>query len=245
MKSSSSSRCQLVIWSLDRQAAAECAATSGRRPADLVSTYFDTKKLKLLRKGLSLRLRQIGRRLVQTVKQENGAGAALFDRNEWEQDIDAKQPDLDAVRDTALAPLLNKKLRRDLKPVFETRVRRKVFEIQSGDSEIALSVENGVVEAGRKSSPLCELELELKHGHLSDLFRLAKALAREVPPQLAVKSKADRGYALLTAEKPEAVKAVRVELVSDADVQSRFPDHREGLLAPTPRQRTGDARWRA
>jgi hypothetical protein len=33
------------------------------------------------------------------------------------------------VRDTALATLLNKKLRRGLKPVFETRVRRKVFQM--------------------------------------------------------------------------------------------------------------------
>jgi inorganic triphosphatase YgiF len=199
------------------------AATSARKPASLVSTYFDTNKLKLRRKGLSLRVRQIGRRLVQTVKQENGAGGgALLARGEWEHDILAKQPDLDAARDTALAPVLNKKLQRSLKPVFETRVRRKVFQIQSGDSEVEVSVDNGTVEAGRKSSPLCEVELELKKGQLTDLFRLAKRLAQEVPAQLAVKSKADRGYALLTGEKAEAVKAVPVGLVPDADVQSAF-----------------------
>jgi hypothetical protein len=31
-------------------------------------------------------------------------------RGEWEHDVPAKQPDLNAARDTALAPLLNKKL---------------------------------------------------------------------------------------------------------------------------------------
>ena len=46
------------------------------------------------------------------------------------------------------APLLNKKLRRGLKAVFETRVRRKVFRLQSGESEIELSIDKGQVEAG-------------------------------------------------------------------------------------------------
>jgi triphosphatase len=110
------------------------------KPVNLVSVYFDTDKLKLHQRGLSLRVRRIGRRLVQTVKQENNGKAALFDRGEWEHDVPAKQPDLDAVRDTALAPLLNEKLRRGLKPVFETRVCRKVFHIQCGESEIELSI---------------------------------------------------------------------------------------------------------
>jgi inorganic triphosphatase YgiF len=198
------------------------AATSGRRPADLVSVYFDTDKLNLRRKGVSLRVRRIGRRLVQTVKQEGSANGPLLARGEWEQDIHAPQPDLDSAHDNALAHMLNKKLRRSLKPMFETRVRRKVFEIQDGDSEVELSIDKGTIEAGRKSSPLCEVELELKQGQVTDLFKLARTLAQEVPAQLAVKSKADRGYALLTAEQAGAVKAGPIALAPDADVQSAF-----------------------
>jgi inorganic triphosphatase YgiF len=167
-------------------------------------------------------VRRIGRRHVQTIKQENNGNTALFARGEWERDIRAKQPDLNAARDTALAPLLNKKLRRALKPVFETHVRRKVFQIRSGQSEIELSIDKGKVEAGRKSSPLCEVELELKRGQAADLFKLAKMLAHEVPVQLAVKSKADRGYALLTAEKAAPVKAVPVAFAPESDVQRAF-----------------------
>jgi inorganic triphosphatase YgiF len=183
---------------------------SAGKPANVVSVYFDTDKLKLRHKGLSLRVRRIGRRLVQTVKQENGTGAVLFARNEWEKDIRTRQPDLDAARDTALAPLLNKKLREGLKPVFKTSVRRRVFQIQRGASEIEVSIDKGRVAAGQQSSPLCEVELELKHGKATDLFTLAKTLANEVPVLLAVKSKSDRGYALLTAEKPAAVRAAPV-----------------------------------
>jgi triphosphatase len=195
---------------------------AAKSASSLVSVYFDTDKLKLRQQGLSLRLRQIDGRLVQTVKQENDGSAALFARGEWEHDVHGNQPDLDAARETALAPLLNKKLRRGLRPVFETRVRRKVFQVQSGESEVELSIDQGQVEAGRKSSPLCEVELELKQGQPADLFKLAKTLAQEVPVQLAVSSKADRGYALLTAEKACAIKAAPVALPPDADVQSAF-----------------------
>jgi len=198
------------------------ASASGRELTNIKSVYFDTDTLDLRQRGLSLRVRQIDGRHVQTVKRENGARSPLFAREEWEQDIDAKQPDLEAARDTALAPLLNKKLRRALKPVFATRVRRDVFQIQSGESEVEVSIDQGKVEANGKSSPLCEVELELKQGQAADLFKLAKTLADEVPMHLAVKSKADRGYALLTNEKPAAVHAGPVVLAPDASAASAF-----------------------
>src|SRR5262245_43434719 len=147
------------------------ASKSAAKPVNLVSVYFDTNKLQLRQKGLSLRVRRIGRRYVQTIKQENNGNAALFARGEWEHEDPAKQPDLNAARDTALAPLLNKKLHRALKPVFETHVWRKVLQVRSGPSEIELSIDKGKVEAGRKSSPLCEVELELKQGQAADLFK--------------------------------------------------------------------------
>src|SRR4029450_5088890 len=59
------------------------------------------------------------------------------------------------------------------------------------------------VEAGRQSSPLCEVELELKRGESAELFKLARMLAEEVPVQLAVKSKAEHGYALIAGRPAE------------------------------------------
>ena len=206
------------------------ATTAAGKPATLVSVYFDTDKLKLRNKGLSLRVRRIGRRHVQTIKQVSGEIAAVFARNEWEHDIGGKQPDLEAARDTALGPLLNKKLRRGLKPLFETRVRRTVYPIHSGDSEIDLIIDRGKVEAGRQSSPLCELELELKRGESGELFKLARTLAEQVPIQLSVRSKAERGYALIAGEEPEAVKAAPVALTPDSNRQAAFQAIARGCL---------------
>src|SRR5262249_59320968 len=83
-------------------------------------------------------------------------------------------------------------------------------------------IDKGKVEAGRQSSPLCEVELELKRGETAELFKLARMLADEVPVQLAVKSKAERGYALIAGEPPEAVKAAPVALTPDCSRQAAF-----------------------
>src|SRR4051794_34432314 len=103
-----------------------------------VSVYFDTDKHKLRKNGLTLRVRRIGKRYIQTIKASN---SGLFDRQEWEAEIAGETPDLDLVRGTALEPLFNGKVRRQLKPLFETRVRRSLYPLANGNHAIALTVD--------------------------------------------------------------------------------------------------------
>lgn len=214
------------------------------KPATLVSVYFDTDTHRLRDKGVSLRVRRIGRRHVQTVKLENGA-STLFDRAEWERDIPGKDPDLDLARKTGVKALRSKKLRHTLKPVFETRVRRRAYTISNRDSEIAFTIDKGTVEAGRRSSPLCEVELELKRGESAALFRLARTLAEEVPVRLAIQSKSERGYALVEEEEPAAVKAAPVALSPEMSRQTAFQVIARAclhhLVANQPALQVGDA----
>src|SRR5262245_50760916 len=125
VKSSSSSKCR--FYRLARSSLLRAARKKSSKPATLVSVYFDTDKLKLRNKGLSLRVRRIGRRHIQTIKRESGEGAALFTRDEWEHQIGGGQPDLDVAQDGG--HVFGKKVRRGLKPIFETRVRRTVYPI--------------------------------------------------------------------------------------------------------------------
>src|SRR6266446_4895796 len=208
------------LYRLARSSLLQAARKRPSKLATLVSVYFDTDKLRLRGKGLSLQVRRIGRRHVQTIKQESNGSAALFARNEWEHQIGGRQPELDVTKDPALRPVFNKNVRRGLKPIFETRVRRTVYPIRSGDSEIELTLDRGKIEAGRQSTPLCELEL--KRGESAELFKLARVLADEVPVQLAVRSEAERGYALVAGEEPEAVKAAQVALTPDWSRQTAF-----------------------
>src|SRR5207342_583599 len=150
----------------------------------------------------------------QTVKQE-GARAALLTRNEWEQPIRGDQPDLAVARGTGLKGVLTKKLARKLKPMFETSVRRTTYPMRDGYTEIDLTLDEGKVVAGRRSSPLHEIELELKSGAPVDLFKLARILGQDVPMQLSLRTKAERGYALIEGRPPATVKAQPVGLTRD------------------------------
>jgi inorganic triphosphatase YgiF len=193
-----------------------------RRPTYLVSVYYDTDTLKLHKHGLTLRVRRIGRRYVQTVKRESDASSALMDRCEWEHDIAGRKPNLALAGDTGLESILSRKLQARLKPLFETRVRRMVYPIRSGGSEIELTIDKGTIAAGRQSSPICEVELELKRGDAAELFKVARSLAQQVPVQLTVTSKPERGYALIVGKKASAVGAAPVAISPDASYQTAF-----------------------
>jgi inorganic triphosphatase YgiF len=106
----------------------------GAGEQDLASVYFDTPKHKLGRNGISLRIRRNGEKRLQTVKSQGADGS--FRRGEWESEIKGDVPDLRKVQGTALEPLLTKKLKHKLMPVFETRVRRTIAPVRRNGSRI-------------------------------------------------------------------------------------------------------------
>ena len=181
------------------------------RTKNIVSVYFDTPDFKLRKSGFTLRVRRDGRRRLQTVKQESNGGV-LLTRNEWEQTIRSNEPDLDAARDTGLKPVLSKKIARKLKPLFETSVRRTIFPLHDGQTEIELTLDEGHVAAGRRTSSFSEVELELKSGEPADLFKIARSLGRDVPVHLSLRTKSARGYALIDGGHPAPIKALAVAL---------------------------------
>jgi triphosphatase len=185
-----------------------------------ISVYFDTEKRKLRKNGLMLRVRRIGKRHVQTIKA--AGSSAPFERDEWEAEIAGEEPDLSLASGTALEPLVNGRLRRQLKPLFETRVRRTVYPVADGGRAIALTIDRGTIDTGNRSAPLCEVELELERGTIAELFDVARELTRAVPAHLAVKSKSERGYELIDDRLDAPVKAVPIDLPAAASTREAF-----------------------
>ena len=83
-------------------------ALAGRACRSLrqVSTYYDSDKADLRKAGYSLRVRAAEGRFVQTVKHGANGSAGLFDRPEWERDIEGPELDDAALAETPLAGLL-------------------------------------------------------------------------------------------------------------------------------------------
>ena len=141
-----------------------------QKEEDLLSVYFDTPKHDLARNNVTLRVRHNGDKRFQTVK---SAGSA-FKRGEWEHEVEGEFPDLRKARDTPLAPMVTKELKRQLRPIFETRIHRTIVPLNRNGSHIQVALDEGRVRAGRKSAPIVEVELELKRGGASEVFDLAR-----------------------------------------------------------------------
>jgi inorganic triphosphatase YgiF len=180
-----------------------------RSENDLLSTYFDTRKHKLKRRGLLLRVRQTDGKHVQTIKKTSGA---QFGRGEWETEIGGRTPDLGEANGTPLEQLASNKLRRKLKPIFETSVHRITLPVRTGRSELELAIDHGRIVAAGHTSRIEEVELELKKGPSRDLFRVAKALERKLAAELCLRAKADLGYDLVNGKGAQAVFAEPIEL---------------------------------
>lgn len=142
-------------------------------------------------------------------------------RREVEMPIAGQHPDFRALNRAGLKSVFSKKLKRQLKPVFETDVTRIAYPLNNASVELAL--DRGEIEAGGIEVPVCEVELELKHGEPTELFAIAKRLADLAPLRLSLKSKASRGYEL--AEGTPAGRVVhseQVELPETATTEEAF-----------------------
>jgi triphosphatase len=191
----------------------ETVRGSGRKPPkeeDLVSVYFDTPKHKLARNGVSLRVRHNGDKFLQTIKSVGSNGT--FRRGEWEHKIKGDVPDIRKTHGTPLAPLLTKKLKRRLRPIFETYVHRISVPVRRNGSHIEVALDAGEVRVGRKSDPISELELELKRGKAGDMFKLAREMGKLASATLLFKTKSDRGYDLIENTPAQAVRAEPIQV---------------------------------
>ena len=164
---------------------------AGAELKDLRAVYFDTPSFDLRRKDLSLRLRCEAGRWVQTLKQ----GPGSVSRREDETAASGPRLQLERLSDQALQSHLTA-LKDDLRPVFETHVRRKVFILESGGARIEAAFDEGEVRAGAERDEISELELELKAGSAAALIEAARRVAATPGFRLALATKASRGYAL-------------------------------------------------
>ena len=171
-------------------------ATSTAQTSRLRAQYFDTPDRRLAAAGLALRLRQEGRRWVQTLK---GRGDGHLQRLEHEVPLVGQRglPLIDISRHAgtpageALAAALGKKAS-DLQPVFETDVRRTRRVLRSAGASVEVALDVGEIRAGDARLPLCELEFELKSGLLVGLLALAARWVERHALWLDVRSKAER-----------------------------------------------------
>ncbi|XOZ33322.1 CYTH domain-containing protein [Halomonadaceae bacterium KBTZ08] len=166
-------------------------------PLELLNRYYDTPDGALNRERVALRVRATGSGYIQTLKTQGQLQGAALARKEWEWPRPEASLDLTLLDDTPMAghPALA-----HLEPVFDTDFQRRVLMLDwSGNGQwarIECALDDGVIRAGGREQPLCELELELVEGEPAVLAHVATALTQSVPALLNSISKAEQGYYL-------------------------------------------------
>ena len=151
------------------------------RSERIVSTYFDTPSHELARSGLSLRVRAVGKRRVQTLKSSGANGGAAMSRGEWEWPVGDDKPDLALAAGVPAASRLPPDLGKQLQPVVVTDVLRTARTLDFQGSTIEAVLDSGSIVAGDQKQPVHELELELRDGAPGALYGLALSLHAATP----------------------------------------------------------------
>ena len=188
----------------------------------LRNVYFDTAERDLAKRGIALRVREIGRKRIQTLKVPDGGAVGLQTYREIEAELPGNAPSLAKINDRALAQELREGVWPRLQPVFFTNFERTSWRLPYRGSEIEVSLDRGSITAGDREEPINELEIELKGGDRVALWGAAEELLDIVPFRLGHATKAARGYALADEAMPQPQKAVPVELSEDDTVAIAF-----------------------
>ncbi|MDC0610663.1 inorganic triphosphatase [Vibrio sp.] len=200
----------------------------------LGNTYFDTEDNWLRQHDIGLRIRRYDDVFVQTVKTAGRVIAGLHQRPEYNAEHTSNEPDLSLhPEDIWPSDRSIDQLQNELTPLFSTDFIREQWLISMSDgSQIEVAFDSGVVVAGEKEEPICEVELELKSGQTDALFTLARILSDGGGIRLGNLSKAARGYRLANGYSADPVLPLSLVKTTSADsVETCFINSLEHALS--------------
>ena len=209
---------------LDRGWCAAVPAGGNGTTRRLRSTYYDTGDFRLRRRGFTLRIREEGDRLVQTLKSDGPSGAgAVLRRNEWSRPVETPVPSLPVASDAATCDAVGPLQPAELTPAFSTDITRRTALVEvaapnRGKAVVELALDSGEIRARNRSDPVSELELELVEGPASALYDLAITMQAHAPLRIQTASKAKRGYVLAGGEGYAGHKAPALALAPGTSV---------------------------
>ena len=112
-----------------------------------------------------------------------------------------------------------------------TDIRRTVRLLHLDDNTVVeVAIDEGRILAGGTHEPVSELELELKAGHIGQMYRLAAELQVLAPLWISPESKSARGWHLRTGQTRGAQKAPTLDLRRRVRAADGFREIIEGTL---------------
>jgi inorganic triphosphatase YgiF len=207
------------------------------RRREVVSTYFDTADFRIRRNNLSLRLRSVDGRYTQTVKANNAGDTGLFERDEWNRNVDdGEGPSMESLEETPIIDLLDAGGDAKLRPMFVMEIERLSRCVEyDRENSVEMALDRGVVRTGERELAIYEIEFELISGSYDRVFDLARAAAEVVPLWPSNRSKADLGYELVGCGPAPVIRKSDGRSISEAASAyiNGFPNAGAAVSAPS------------
>lgn len=156
------------------------------------TTYYDTPDEDLAPLRYTLRRRFENGVSVCTVKTP-AAGAG---RAEWEVRCDTIEEAIEKLCKLGAPEKLAALTQKGIKPVCGAKFTRQALMLANAQGKVELALDKGILFAGDRQIPLCEVEVELKEGEPGFAAGVAQMLAVKYSLQPEAKSKFQRAKAL-------------------------------------------------
>ena len=156
------------------------------------TTYYDTREGSLSALRYTLRRRLENGVSVCTIKTPiSGAG-----RGEWEVNCDSIETAIEKLCKLGAPENLVTLTQNGVVPVCGARFTRQALAMEIPEGAVELALDKGILFAGERELPICEVEVELKDGDPATAVQFAKELAEKYALQPESKSKFQRAKAL-------------------------------------------------
>jgi len=166
----------------------------------LEAHYHDDSEGLLRTAGWALRARREGAELVATAKGPEQDRHGVAARPEINAVIEQLPGPGEPLPGSLVAALLEAGLSIDYWPGVQwvTEIKRTFVDVGlPGGGTAELAIDHGRVYSGKRSHPVCELELELRSGQAAELSNAARKLSEQLLVRPGGRSKAARGLQLL------------------------------------------------
>lgn len=169
-----------------------------RETVFMKATYFDTADCDLCRNDMAYRVRSEGDRLIASLKWGGKNEGALHTREEINIPVTNTHPNPVTFEESDIGKDLIRIINgKQLHPVMEMRIERRRFRLDTGNTLMEVSIDDGVIATEKGSVPICEVEIELFSGEQEPLLAMGSLLETKYGVVSEKRSKFFRGLELL------------------------------------------------
>ncbi len=177
-----------------------------REKVFMKAAYFDTPDRILCKNDITFRVRMENDRIIATLKWSGKSEGAMHQREEINVPVIEEtcfiSPNPSIFKESQIGQeVIDLIGENELHSIIETRFLRSRFRVDTGETIIEVSIDQGEIITEKGEEPILEMELEIFSGNEEVLVKLGQEISGKYGLQEEERSKYARGKNMLLGEK--------------------------------------------